>query len=196
MAFHRRLAADQTGVTIVEFAFIAPIFLLLLIGIFDIGHMIYIRSVLQGAMQNAGRDSTLESGSSMRSAIDEYVTSQVRAVIPNAQLEFERRNYQNFTNVGKPEDIVDANDNGQYDEGECFYDANNNNVWDSDIGRDGMGGANDVVLFTATVVYDRAFPLWRLIDVGQEARISASTVLRNQPFSVQAQRSVRLVCPT
>lgn len=200
MAFLRRLASDQDGVTVVEFALVAPVFLLLLVGIFDIGHMVYIRSVLQGAMQDAGRDSSLESASTARATIDAYVTSQVQAVIPSAELEFERKNYRDFTKVGMPEDIVDKNNNNQYDEDECFYDTfdaggNRNGLWDDDIGRDGVGGANDVVLFTATTTYDRLFPLWRLIGVGQEVQISASTVLRNQPFATQSQRPTVLVCP-
>ena len=200
MAFLRRLASDQAGVTVVEFALVAPVLLLLLVGIFDIGHMIYIRSVLQGAMQDAGRDSTLESAGSSQGDIDAYVRRQVQAVIPGAQVAFERKNYRDFTKVGMPEDIVDKNNNDQYDEDECFYDSfdasgNRNGLWDDDVGRNGLGGANDVVLFTATTTYDRVFPLWRLIGVGQEVAISASTVLRNQPFATQSQRPVKLVCP-
>ena len=40
---------DERGATIVEFAIVAPVFLTLLLGIFDFGHAIYAQSVLQGA---------------------------------------------------------------------------------------------------------------------------------------------------
>ena len=50
MLLLRRLRRDRSAVTIVEFAMIAPVMLLLLLGLFDLGYRTYATSVLQGAL--------------------------------------------------------------------------------------------------------------------------------------------------
>ncbi|MEZ5748675.1 MAG: pilus assembly protein [Caenibius sp.] len=181
--------------TAIEFALTAPVFLLLLLASFDFGHEIYARSVLQGVVQDAGRDAGLESGSSNLSVIDNMVLSQVQNVVPEGAILTSRRNYQGFNDVGKPEDFVDADGDGEYDADECFTDLNENDQWDPDRGADGLGGADDVVLYTALLTYDRPTPLWRFIGTDSKAQISASTTLRNQPFGDQAARTEVQICP-
>lgn len=191
-----RLLREERGATLPEFAMILPTFLLLLVGIFDIGQSIYVRSVLQGAVQQAGRNAGLESGLGNLSTIDNYVRSQMAPVaISNANFTFERKNYYTFSDVGRPEDFTDTNDNDVYDTNECFTDENGNNQWDEDVGKGGLGGANDVVLYTAKVNYDRIFPLWKLINDDEEMSISATTILRNQPFGSQGTRKPKQICP-
>jgi Flp pilus assembly protein TadG len=190
------LGRDVRGATLPEFAIVLPTFLLLLFGIFDVGQSIYVRSVLQGALQDAGRDAGLESGPDQQSTIDKYVKDQMSPVaITNPVYTIERANYYTFSDVGRPEDFTDKNDNDEYDPDECFTDENGNNSWDADVGKDGLGGANDVVLYTVKLTYDRVFPLWKLIGQDQEATVSASTTLRNQPFGSQAARVSKSVCP-
>ncbi|HTN15102.1 MAG TPA: TadE/TadG family type IV pilus assembly protein [Sphingomonadaceae bacterium] len=192
----RWLAEDTSGATLPEFAIVLPTFLLLLVGIFDIGQGIYAQSVLQGAIQDAGRDAGLESGSNNVAAIDQYVKDQMGPIaISNPIYTIKRSNYSTFSDVGRPEDFTDSNHNDRYDSNECFVDENGNNSWDGDVGKSGLGGANDIVLYTVTVDYERVFPLWKLIGTQQNTEISASTVLRNQPFGAQATRVAKQVCP-
>jgi len=196
LAWSRRLARNLRGATATEFALIAPVFLLLLFGIFDIGHSIYVQSVLQGAVQQAGRNSGLESGETNRTAIDNFVEAQINPVAPQASYSFTRSNYSTFSDVGRPEDFVDANDNGSYDNGECFTDENGNGQWDDDVGAAGLGGADDVVLYTVKLTYPHLFPLWALIGLSRTSTASASTTLRNQPFGTQDVRQKEQICPT
>src|SRR3546814_8105467 len=51
---------DASGNTIVEFAFVGPVLVLLLMGTLDVGHTLYMQAVLQGVMQKAARDSRSE----------------------------------------------------------------------------------------------------------------------------------------
>jgi hypothetical protein len=190
----RRLAGDERGATIVEFAIVAPVFLLLLLGSFDFGHMIYAQSVLQGAVHHAGRNSGLESGSDFMATIDEDVRRQVGHIVPKGSVLTSRTNYQSFNDVNKPEDFVDANGNGEYDADECFTDVNGNATWDADRGMEGLGGADDVVLYTATLEYDRIVP-FHFVGGDEQRTISASTILRNQPFGDQAERPEEQICP-
>jgi hypothetical protein len=52
-------------------------------------------------------------------------------------------------------------------------------------GANGIGGARDVVLYTANVTYPRMFPLHSMIGLPSNVTVSATTVLRNQPFDEQ-----------
>ena len=185
----RRAAAlvrDTSGATIVEFALVLPVLLLTLLGLFDLGYNMYTAQMLQGAIQNAARLSTLQGASDKQAGIDAVVTRAVHAVVPNASLGFNRKAYASFSDVARPEDFTDINANGTCDAGEPFEDANANGTWDADAGSDGFGGARDAVLYTVTVNYPRAFPVARLIP-GQSDHLAltAVTVLRNQPFNIQ-----------
>ena len=195
-AMLRAFGGDARGMAVTEFGIIAPVFMMLLFGIYDIGHAIYVQSVLQGAVQAAGRDAGLESGETQHAAIDQLVETQIKPIAPNATFTFTRSNYSTFNDVGRPEDFVDANDNGVYDNDECFTDENGNGAWDDDVGAAGLGGADDVVLYTVSLNYDRMFPLWKMIGISPQTSVSASTTLRNQPFGTQAVRQKEQICPS
>jgi len=187
---------DVRGATLPEFAIVLPTFLVLLFGIYDVGQGVYVQSVLQGAVQDAGRDAGLESGADQEAMIDQYVRDQMGPVaITNPTYTIARSNYQEFNDVGRPEDFTDSNNSGDYDANECFVDENGNDLWDADVGKSGVGGANDVVLYTVTVSFDRVFPLWKFVGGDERSTISAATTLRNQPFGAQAARTAKQVCP-
>jgi len=191
----RLLRKDLRGAALPEFAIVAPTFLLLLFGAFDFGQGIYVQGVLQSAVQDAGRDSGLESGTGNLLVIDALVKKQVAPVAPGAVLVSTRKNYRAFADIGTPEDFADANDNDVYDPDECFTDANGNGIWDADRSLGGQGGADDVVVYTARLTYARIVPLWKLLGWGEKNTVSATTILRNQPYSDQAVRPEGQVCP-
>ena len=186
----RRSAAllrDKRGVAIIEFALIAPVLLLMLMGLLDLAFNMYTTEMLQGAIQNAARNSTIEGASGKDAALDATVTTAVRAVAPSATLTFDRRAYNSFTEAGRPEDYTDVDNDGTCNNGEPFEDANGNGSWDLDRGKAGFGGARDAVLYTVTVNYQRPFPVAGFIP-GQTKNftLSAVTVLRNQPYGQQS----------
>ena len=179
----RRLRRNERGIAMVEFALTAPVFLLILMGVFDYCWQMYAQQVLQGAVSKAGRDSTLQANATDQSALDDAVEAQVLKVFKHARVEFSRKAYDRFDQVGVEERYTDANDNGSYDDGECFDDFNKNGRWDADRGADGNGGADDVVLYTASMEFDRVLPVWKMLGQSQSTTLSSSTVLRNQPFA-------------
>lgn len=184
---HPTLLRDQRGVTIIEFALIAPVLLLMLMGLLDLGYNMYTTEMLQGAIQNAARNSSIEGATGKEAALDSIVTTAVRAVAPSATLTFNRRAYNSFTDAGRPEDYTDVDSDGTCNRGEPFEDANGNGSWDLDRGQAGFGGARDAILYTVTVNYLRPFPVVAFIP-GQtkDFTLSARTVLRNQPYGKQA----------
>lgn len=180
------LPQDTEGATIVEFALIAPALLTIVMGLLDLGYNMYTAQMLEGAVQTAARRSTLQGAAGGQAALDGIVTTSVRTIAPGARLNFARKAYADFTQVGRPEDYDDVDGDGTCNNGEPFEDANGNSVWDADPGSAGFGGARDAVLYTVTVTYDRAFPVFALIP-GQTRTFTmrAQTVLRNQPFDRQ-----------
>lgn len=183
IALLRRLRRDERAVALVEFALTAPVFLLVMMGIFDYSWQMYAQQVLQGAVSDAGRDSTIEIYADDQGALDTRVREQVQRVFRDADVSFSRKAYDRFDQVGTEERYTDANHNGSYDSGECYDDSNGNGRWDPDRGRDGNGGADDVVLYTASMSFDRVLPVWKMLGQSQSTTLTYSTVLRNQPFA-------------
>lgn len=190
-----QLAEDRRGVTIVEFAMIAPVLMIGMMGMFDLGYNIYTDALLQGAIQKAARDSTIEGAQDQAAELDAKVAGVVRQIAPSAVLSYTRKAYTSFSDVSQPEDFRDVNGDGVCNDGEPFEDANGNGSWDRDRGRDGFGGARDAVLYTVTVDYPRLFPVAGLIGQSPNFQLTASTVLRNQPYNLQTQRAATGNCP-
>lgn len=180
-----RLLADTRGAAALEFAMVAPALLLTIMGIFDVGYNIYANTMVQGAIQHAARDSTIEGSTARTTQIDAAVARAVHNVVPRATIAFSRTAYANFSDVSRPEDFTDSDANGLCDNGEPFEDANRNGTWDDNRGSSGQGGARDAVLYTVTVSYARGFPMASLIGLPDTVTTEAATVLRNQPYKLQ-----------
>lgn len=184
----RGLSSDFRGSTAIEFALLTPVMLMAIIGFFEIGYQAYVSSVLEGALNEAARNSTLESASQAEqiTKIDEKVQAQVRTVAPAATFFTLRKAYASFSEVGKPEPFNDTNKNGVRDPGECYEDLNGNGKFDSDRGKVGQGGADDIVSYTMTASYPRLLPVGGFFGWENTNSVSATTVLRNQPYGNQA----------
>jgi Flp pilus assembly pilin Flp len=191
LLLHRRPAAsirsDQSGAAALEFALIAPLLVMFMLGLADMLYNSYATSILSGAVQKAGRDQTLQINNSLPSnaALDAQVLQLMRGMAPTATASSTRRSYPNFAAVATPERFTDSNGDGDRDVGECYVDINGNGTFDLDPGISGDGGASDAVLYTMRITYPRLFPLHRLIGGNGTMTISASTVLKNQPWADQ-----------
>lgn len=193
MRSSRAIATDDRGATIVEFALILPVLCTLLLGALDYAHGLYMQSVLQGTIQKAARDSSLETATTtVQDAIDTRVRNQLHLLHNGATVTFARRYYRTFSTAAAAlrESFVDSA-SGPYKDnicnnGESYTDANNNNVWDSDGGDSGQGGARDIVVYTVRVTYPDLLPIDRFVGGNGTTSFTASTVLSNQPFGDQA----------
>lgn len=183
----KSLKRNQDGAALTEFALVAPVLILMIMGIFDMAHSSYTNALMNGAMQKAARDLTLETGVTSQNAIDQAVIDQVRNVVPStATVELVKLSHFEFEDIGQPEEFTDSGAmNGICDNGEPYIDYNNNGQWDSNRGAEGIGGAKDAVLYTINVSYDRLLPMAYLAGLSETINLSASTVLRNQPYAEQ-----------
>ena len=192
----RALARDERGVTLVEFALVSIPLLIILFAGFGVAHRLYVDSVLQGALTDAARRATVEdptltgtAGLTIEERVAEMVTDQVSPIAPGATITVTQENFYEFSGIGNPEKIVTDNDgDGVYDDtdGDCFEDLNENGSYDTDTGRTGRGGANDVAFYQATLTMDELFPTSLFIGGSDQLTITADVAIRNQPWGVQA----------
>lgn len=183
--YFQSLRGDSRAVTAVEFALIAPVFLTLVLGAFNVGQIVYGQSLLDGAVQQAARSSALETGDT--AAADAQVERQVSKILPGAEVISSRVSYFDFADIGRPEQWNDADTNGTCNDGESYFDENGNEQWDADIGVEGNGGAGDVTIYSVEVVYEPFFSLFFAPDSWGETTLNSTTVRKNQPFADQAE---------
>lgn len=190
-SFLARLRDAREGVTVVEFALITPVLIMSMMGLFDLGYNVYTAVLLDGAIQQVARNSTIEGASGKTGTLDAEVSDMVHTIAAGATLIFKRTSYASFSDVGKPEDYTDVNGNGSCDAGEPFEDANGNGTWDADQGTAGSGGARDAVLYEVQVTYVRPFPVTQFLGMSPNFTMTSRTVLRNQPYN-QSTKSVKI----
>lgn len=183
--FPARLLRDERGVTVAEFGMLAPVLVLTLMGLFDMAYNFYADTMVEGAVQNAARSSTIENNANNPAALDAAVTRAVRGVVPSASVTFERKAYTNYADVGQAEEYNDTNNDGTCNNNEVFADVNGNGTWDADRSLDATTGARDAVVYVVSATYDRMFPIANLINLDQQVTVRAHTILRNQPFNMQ-----------
>ena len=202
--FIQRLARDTQGATIVEFAIIALPMCTLLLGGLDLGYQSYVRSTMQGSLNDAARKAAVRDpsftieGETVEEQVENYIKGVTEKVAVDATINVTQQSYFDFSDVGNPEKLMtDINGNGQYDEfdGDCFEDANENGDFDTDAGVDGRGGANDVVFYTATISMPRLLPWHNFVPgVSPTIDMELETAVRTQPYGTQATKPV--ICGT
>lgn len=178
----RRLARDERGATIIEFAMILPALCLILMGTFELGYRMYVSSVLQGALHEAARLATV--GTMSTTQVDTHVKQRLHSFSHAATITTSVDSYDEFTQVSVPERISqDTVPLGQYNAGDCYEDYNNNQRYDLDRGRSGLGQADDIVRYRVSISYPRMFPVAGFLGWSDIDTVAADTVLRNQPFA-------------
>ncbi|QJB67908.1 TadE/TadG family type IV pilus assembly protein [Parasphingorhabdus halotolerans] len=192
--FRRKIFRNEDGTTIVEFGMIIVPFAVILMGAFDLGYQMYIRSVLEGTLAEVARKTSVENpsfngtGATIEDKIAEEMNKRLKHIANNAVVAVDIKNYSEFSEIGKPEKLTtDVNGNGSFDEsdGDCWQDLNENGLYDSVTGRNGIGGASDVIYYQVSLTKPRLFPMAGLVGASKNYEISAETLFRSQPYSVQ-----------
>lgn len=180
------------GTAAIEFAFIASILALLVIGTMEVARILFATSVLEGGLREAARFGITgqELDQAARKAlVVQIVKAHGAGVVDVTDSDVTTMSYDNFSAIGQPEPFVDTDDggpldNGTYDVGEPYTDVNCNSQWDPDQGQAGLGGGNDVVLYS--VSYDLPLMTGMFSPfMGQDGMftIDATVAVRNEPFS-------------
>lgn len=190
----QRLGRDQRGATIVEFAIIALPMCAILVGGLGLAHESYVRTVMQGALNDAARKASVEnpalagSGTTVEERVENTIRAIAGPVAVNSIITVTQTSYFEFSGIGNPEKLMtDNNNNGQFDDddGDCWEDANDNGTFDADGGSAGGGGASDVVFYRANVTMPRLLPLDAFTPLSPTYVLDLETAVRTQPYGTQ-----------
>ncbi len=188
------LRSDERGATAVEFALVLVPLCILLMGSLDIGYQSYVRSVLQGALNDVARTASVENprlnsgADTLEKRVQEALIKKMGGLARSGKYVVDAKNYGDFAGVGKPERLVtDVNKNGAYDRGDCWVDSKPNGAFDTESGSTGIGGASDVVFYDATLTMPRFMPIGTLLGLPETVEINAKTAIRSQPYADQRQ---------
>lgn len=198
------------GATLVEYAIVAPILMLLLMGTLEFNLVMYASAVLEGATNFAARlaktgytnSSTTSPCSSQTGTAQnqqqfiQFIAEQhVGGLMNPCNLTASSKTYSQFGYVDEAEPYCvpstgicygygSSNGNGPgYVPGDTYTDINGNGQWDSDIGVAGLGGPGDIVVYTLSYPWPIMTP-WMRPFFGNQSTITltASAVVKNEPY--------------
>ena len=186
MATMKRLRRNRKGSAVTEFAIAAPVVIMAIVGIIEFSMILFVSSLLEGGLREASRFGLTgfqPNGLTRDERILKIVEDHTHGLVDSTAVNLSTLVYPSFDSIGQPEPFTDENSNGTFDAGEPYMDINGNNQWDPDMGAAGLGGPEDIVLYT--IEYD-----WQLITgllngvIGNDGRIGlrASVVVRNEPY--------------
>ncbi|MDP6389516.1 MAG: pilus assembly protein [Alphaproteobacteria bacterium] len=179
-----RFTRDEGGAAALEYAMVAPVFILALVGMMELGLMTFANVLLEGGLREASRYGAtgfaLPDGTSRADRIRQIVIENGAGLVVDEHVTITALIYPSFESIGQAEPFQDANDNDSYDEGETYTDVNGNGQWDPDMGLEGAGGAGDIVVYRVDYPWS---PITNLFGgmIG-DINLSTSLVIRNEPF--------------
>ncbi len=180
----RRFVANTKGVSAIQFAILAPIFILAMIAGVQIGIVLIIENALEGAAREASRyaivDANDSQGSNILQAVGKTAQDLSGGIIRPENLFINIKAYDEISDMGRPEPYDDTNGDGQYNIGETYDDMNGNGQWDEDRGDSGsFGKPGAAVVYEIGYTYDTIIPIFNfspLVD------IKARTVVVNEDY--------------
>jgi len=184
----RRSARCRRGTAVMEFALVAPVAVLSIIGLFELSMIMFVQSLMEGGLREASRfgiTGYIPPGTTREERILEIVADNTIGLVDMDTVDVTTMVYPSFGDVNQPEPFTDENANGTYDAGEDFTDSNGNGQWDADMGAAGIGGPGDIVRYTLTYAWPLLTPILSSV-IGTDGKItlSASVAVRNEPFTV------------
>ncbi len=172
----------------VEFALVAPILILLIVGMFEIAMVMFVSVTVEGGLREAARfgiTGNVPVGMTRQEQIMNMLATHTLGLVDLASSTITFKAYDSFGDIGQPEPFNDISPaNGAYDLGEPFTDMNGNSQWDADRGADGVGSSGEVVLYKIDYDWLLFTPIVaNLITEGGALHMTASVTVRNEPYA-------------
>lgn len=176
----------EEGVTALEFAIVAPVFMLLLFGIIEFALIMMAYNVMEGATavsSRLGKTGYTASGVTREQTIINAITDRAGSLIDAQFLTVTSKFYKQFDQINDPEPYSDTNGNGTRDGGENYTDINGNAQWDPDMGASGYGSAGDIVVYEVRYPWKISVPIISsLVGTNGTYTITTHAVVKNEPY--------------
>ena len=192
----------------IEFAVAAPVIIMLLLMILELGYLMTGGLLLNAGARAAARYAVTGQVTEGEARIDSIRRIVTSYVCPSSQsagnkgycfwnsstsqrspdgtfspLLIKTRVYSDARDVGQPEPYSDTlPSNGRYDPGEPFTDLNGNGIWDEDMAQAGAGGPAAFVIYDMTMPEAVSNPLFRMVLKTGLLWQKASIALQNETF--------------
>ncbi len=186
----RRLLRCRRGFGTIELAIAAPVFLMAICGVIELGMMMLVVTLMEGGLREAARFGITgfhPPGTTRESYILDTIEANTIGLVDMSSAEVTYLIYPSFGDIGQPEPFTDGDPaNGTWDAGEAFVDINGNGTWDADMGEAGLGGPGEVVLYTVAVDWSMLTPVVApLVGEDHSIRLEASVAVRNEPYPTE-----------
>jgi len=180
------LSYNNAGSTVIEFAVLAPLLCLILVGTVETGLVLFTNAVLEGATSSAsrvGKAGFAPVGQTREQFIRSRILQLAGSYLNPSKLTVTTLSYTSFANVGKPEPCITPTP-CPGTPGVNFTDVNGNGTWDQDMGKANAGGSGDVVVYRVSYPWPLFTPLMRNVLGGSDGTITltAVTTVRNEAF--------------
>ena len=179
----RRIWEEKEAAAALEFAFAAPVIILITVGTLELGIIKFMSSTIENAVLDASRSGATgftTQSVSREQLIRDSIEDWSMGLLDMDSVDIITKIYPSFQDIGKPEPFTDLNSNGVWDDGEPFSDINGNGQWDPDMGQAGLGGPGEVVLYS--VEYKWGMLTKVMERVMGDITFSSSIAVRNEPF--------------
>ena len=177
---------DEQGSTLMEFALGAPILAMVMIASMEFGIVMLTNTLMESSLREASRFGITGqqlTGQTRLERIIEIIDERTLGLVDMSEADVQILVYPSFSDVGRGEDYVDGNANGQYDPGETFTDENGNGLWDSDVGNAGSGESGDIVAYRMRYDWYTMTPFaGHFVGNDGVLQLNASIVVRNEPW--------------
>ena len=187
----RSIGQCEDGLAAVEFAFVAPVFVIMLMGIIEFALIMFTSAVLESATSNTarlGKTGYADAGKTRAQQIVANIQARTAGLLDPKKITISTQVYAAFPNVGQPEPCIKpVNPPCGGTAGVNYVDVNGNGKWDADMGAAGEGNAGEVVVYTASYPWPLFTPGIKKI-LGNTFTISSRTVVMNEPFSTGVTR--------
>ncbi len=181
-----RLRSDERGSQMIEFGLAAPVIFLMVAGTIEFGTISFVNILMEAGLRDASRFGITgqepDEGDRLQRIV-EIVGDRTIGLVDMDQADINILTYATFDDIGRSEEYVDGNGNGQYDVGETFTDENGNGTWDADVGTPGAGAAGQVVVYRIDYDWPIITPLAASV-IGHDGvfKLKASVAVRNEPW--------------
>lgn len=182
--FTAQLARCRRGATAVEFALVFPMFLLIILGLFELGLMAYTGVALETIVTKVGREASIGSipGTGTRSErVKAMIMERAAPLIGSENIMI----YDTKLNVGQSGGYNTTEPDYCNNPPACtsFVDNNNNNVYDPPGTATNFGAGEDVVEIKVRLPWRANFGFVKTV-FGEDGitPLMAVTIVKNEPF--------------